>query len=369
MILKTGCLLACYLLIASVEASVPQVKVLIAKSLAEVNVEGIDLRKTLYHGQKSQQYQGRKNLKFKCHAHNLKTTQLLASVSSPTGLISWGESKYQGELQLINSPTSSDCHLVNKIPMDSYISSLLAKEMNGTWPIEALKAQAVAARTYAYQKIKTKVFYHLESSEKDQVSGNFFDITEKTLMATKGTEGEILIGPTGKVTPAFFHSKCGGKTYRPDQVWGGVEEGYQQVECPFCHKTGMKPWRHVVSKSKLTDMLDRVLTRYYADSIKNKNELRVMDDDVNKTDLRFYAGSKLHIVKKAYLRHLFGRELLPSNNYSLSKKQQGFEVAGQGYGHGVGMCQLGALELAKRGYTYKEILSHYYPKHRLKKIY
>ena len=369
MILKTGCLIGFYIFSTLAHASVPQVKVLIAKSLSEINVVGTDLKKTIHHNKVSQQYQGRKNLKFKCQAAKLKSTQLLASVSSPTGLISWEDAKFQGELQLINSPDSADCQLVNQIPMDSYIATLLAKEMNGSWPVEALKAQAVAARTYAYQRINSDAFYHLESSEKDQVSGSFLDITDNTLIAARGTQGEILVGPSGKITPAFFHSKCGGKTYRPDQVWGGVEEGYQQVECGFCHKTGKKAWKHEIGQGKLTDMLDRVLVRYYSDKMKHKEEVRIMADAPEKSELRFYSGSKLHIVKKAYLRHLFGRELLPSNNYTLKKNSKGFEVQGAGYGHGVGMCQLGALELAQRGYTYKEILSHYFPQHKLKKIY
>jgi len=369
LVLKTGSLIAIIFFSSFAQSSVPQVKVLIAKSLAEVNVQGTDLKKTLHQRNQSQQYEGRKNLKFRCQASALKSTQLLASVSSPTGLISWEDAKFQGELQLINNPETSDCQLINKIPMESYIATLLSKEMNGTWPVEALKAQAVAARTYAYQRINDESFYHLESSEKDQVSGTFLDITEETLIAARATQGEILVGPSGKITPAFFHSKCGGKTYRPDQVWGGVEEGYQQVECSFCHKTGRKPWRHELGKDKLTEMLNTVLERYYADRIQNKKEIRVVKDSPEKSELRFYSGSKLHMVKKAYLRHLFGRELLPSNNYTLKENSKGFEVHGAGYGHGVGMCQLGALELAKRGYTYKQILSHYYPQHQLKKIY
>lgn len=369
MILRTGCLIALYFFSFELAASVPEVKVLVAKSLSEINVHGFDLKKTIPHNNTSQQYAGRKNLKFRCQASQLNSTQLLASVSSPTGLISWEDSKFQGELQLINNPSSDDCHLVNKIPMESYIATLLAKEMNGSWPVEALKAQAVAARTYAYQRINSDAFYHLESSEKDQVSGTFLDVTEKTLIAAKSTQGEILLGPSGKITPAFFHSKCGGKTYRPDQVWGGVEEGYQQVECSFCHKTGKKSWKHEIGNSKLTAMLDRVLERYYSDRIENKKEIKMVEDSPQKSELRFYSGSKLHVVKKAYLRHLFGRELLPSNNYTLIKAGKGYVVRGEGYGHGVGMCQLGALELAKRGYNYKQILSHYYPQHQLKKIY
>ena len=64
-----------------------------------------------------------------------------------------------------------------------------------------------------------------------------------------------------------------------------------------------------------------------------------------------------------------GRKVLPSNYFEISPKAGKFELKGSGYGHGVGLCQFGALELAKRGYSYKQILSHYFPKHRIKKIY
>lgn len=369
MILKTGCSILLLTAVSTAWARVPEVKVLIGKSLAEVNVLGTDLKKTLHYNKSSQQFAGRKMIKFKCQAANLKRPELLASVSSPTGFISWDDSKFQGELELVKNPKTPNCDLVNKVPMDTYIASLLSKEMNATWPIEALKAQAVAARTYAYQRINSDGFYHLESSEKDQVSGTFLDVTQRTLQASKDTQGEILMGPTGKITPAFFHSKCGGKTYRPDQVWGGMEDGYQQVECPFCHKTGMKPWKHELGKAKLTDMFDRVLSKYYSDKITNRRDIKLLKDSADRTELRFYSGTKLHVVKKSYLRNFFGRELLPSNNYVVDVKGGHIEFAGHGYGHGVGMCQLGALELAKRGYSYKDILSHYFPQHQLKKIY
>jgi stage II sporulation protein D len=75
------------------------------------------------------------------------------------------------------------------------------------------------------------------------------------------------------------------------------------------------------------------------------------------------------MVKKSYLRNLSGREMLPSNYFSIKDDNRGVNIAGQGYGHGVGLCQLGALELAKRGYTYKQILSFYFPQHHLNKAY
>ena len=378
--LKTGSFTFIMLLSGALHGAVPEVKVLIAKSLKNVLVEGIDLKKTIHTQQKSQQYAGRKSLSFNCTPsakanHKSKEPILVASLSSPTGLISWGKQKYKGELQLLASPGRETCDLVNSVPMEAYLTTLLAKEMNGTWPVEALKAQAVAARTYAYDRIKKGKeieaqgrLYHLESSEKDQVSGTFLDITEKTLQASKETSGEILVGPSGKVSPVFFHSKCGGKTLRPDQVWGGVEEGYRSVNCTFCQKTGMKDWNFKLKGQKLTGMIDQVLKRYYADEIQGSN-VRLMPDSLENSELRLYVGDRLHIIKKSYLRNLAGREVLPSNNFIMTSKNDGFHVKGHGYGHGVGLCQLGALELAKRGYNYRQILSHYFPRHKMKKAY
>lgn len=371
---RTGCFLL-IAMAASAHAAVPSVKVLIAKSLNQVVVEGLDLRKTIHTLRQSTQYTGRKSISFNCRPANArrnvqKNAILVASLSSPTGLVSWGNKKFQGELQLLTQPQEQSCDLVNNIPLEAYISTLLAKEMNGTWPVEALKAQAVAARTYAYERLKRQKnnSFDLESSEKDQVSGTFFDATENTMKAQKETEGEILMGPSGKVSPAFFHSKCGGKTLRPDQVWGGVEEGYRSVNCTFCQKTGMKDWSQKIQNAKLVTMVDQVLKRYYSDKVVEQ-DLKLMPDSLENSELRLYAGDRLHIIKKSYLRNLAGRELLPSNNFIMKMKDKQFHVEGQGYGHGVGLCQLGALELAKRGYDYRQILAFYFPRHKIATAY
>ena len=373
--LRAGCLFI-LLFMNCGYAAVPSVKVLIGKSLKNVVVEGMDLHKTIHTLRRSQQYNGKKLISFNCDPQNKRASAypsplLVASLSSPTGLISWGKNKYQGELQLVADTQAKSCNLVNLISLEAYITTLLSKEMNGTWPVEALKAQAVAARTYAFERLRKQSrekLFDLESSEKDQVSGTFFDATEKTLKASKETEGEILVGPTGKISPAFFHSKCGGKTLRPDQVWGGVEEGYRSVNCTFCQKTGMKDWSGKIQNKKLINMVDLVLKKYYSDNISDEN-LKIMPDSLANSELRLYSGDRLHIIKKSYLRNLAGREVLPSNNFIMSMKNNQIHVEGQGYGHGVGLCQLGALELAKRGYDYRQILSFYFPRHKIKIAY
>src|SRR5690606_3107690 len=124
-------------------------------------------------------YKGQKSISFVCDPRFSqkdfpKKPLLVTSLSSASGIISWDKNHYLGELQLLTSQKKDSCDLVNAVPMEHYLSSLLAKEMNAVWPIEVLKAQAVAARTYALNKIETSKntfvdssqLYHLESSEK-----------------------------------------------------------------------------------------------------------------------------------------------------------------------------------------------------------
>jgi stage II sporulation protein D len=193
-------------------------------------------------------------------------------------------------------------------------------------------------------------------------------MTKNTIQAARETHGEILVGPGGKISPAFFHAKCGGKTLRPDQVWGGVEEGYRSVECSFCQSTGIKNWKQSFSDKKLNSMIDQVLKKYYAEE-SDGGEIRLMPDSFHNSELRLYVGERLHIIKKSYLRNTVGRDFLPSNNFILKNQSNEFTALGQGHGHGVGLCQLGALELAKRGYDYRQILSFYFPRHKMRKIY
>jgi stage II sporulation protein D len=252
--------------------------------------------------------------------------------------------------------------------------------MNGNWPIEALKAQAVAARTYAFHKMKTQqvtkelgseAFYDLESSEKHQVGGNFFDATPSTNRASSETEGEILTTVDGKINPIFFNAKCGGRTLRPDQVWHNKEEGYQSVNCPFCHDVGPKGWSSNLGKEKLLSFLQWAYDKKY---IKEKvdpqfNTFILVPDNIDHFAVNFYINDRPYIVEKALFRNFFGRFLFPSNTFAISRTRRGLVVDGEGMGHGVGLCQMGALVMAKRGWSYKKILSHYFPHHLLKKMY
>lgn len=365
-------------------AKIPEINVLIGRSLNSVLVSGIDVKKTLIQNQQQKTYAGPVKLKFDCDslAKVLEEPKpiLLASLSSKTGLINWNDERYRGKFKLVGKDKEKGgCDLINQVSLEDYINSLLAKEMRADWPLEALKAQAVAARTYAYQKMTSQqvskdlgseAYYDVENSEKHQVTGNFSDETNSTAKATRVTHGQILALKTGKITPIFFHSKCGGKTLTPEQVWSHPVDGYVSVNCPFCHKHGKKNWKLTLKKYEFKKYLDKALKIYHQDKLASLGHaIKIVPDNKGNSRLRFYEEDHLKVVQKSRLRSVLGRSQAPSNYYQIQTKGDQVTMEGKGFGHGVGMCQYGAYELAKRGYTYKQILAHYFPNHHIEKIY
>lgn len=371
-------------LLESVSAA-PVVSVRIGKSLKNIHVTGLDLKRHLLFNDDVKNYTGRKTVKFNCETfttlnRHKNTPILLATLESPTGLLSYENVKYQGMFKVITNPRGDSCDIINDIPMEAYISSLLTKEMNSKWPAEALKAQAVAARSYALHKMQSQqvskelgseAFYDLESSEKHQVGGAFFDATDSTIDAAYSTKGEVLVAGDGKIRPVFFHAKCGGRTLRPDQVWHNNEPGYQSVNCPFCNNIGPKSWVKVISNARIKDFFrwangKNILQEKLGNDF---NSMIMVPDNIDRFTVNFYINDRPYIIEKAVLRRYFGNVVFPSNSFSLEMKNGGFAIYGEGLGHGVGLCQMGAFALAKRGWSYKKILSHYFPGHTLKKMY
>ena len=362
----------------------PKVRVRIAKSLGEIVVSGTDLDRTIYLKKEKKTYSGRKSIKFNCENLRLSEREdpvLLAGLTSPTGLIGLADQKYKGDIHIVTSSSQQKCDVINEIDTEYYISSLLPKEMHSSWPIEALKAQAIAARTYALHKIASKqvarsygkeVFFDLENSEKHQVNGHFFDSTPSTHKAAFETKGHILLTKEGLLTPTFFHAKCGGITWRPDQVWDNVVEGHRSVSCPFCKHHGNKNWEGRISKSKFVRFLNWLRKKGHLPhktAFTTKDTIKIVPRFTKSSTLQLYLGDRPLLFKKALFRRYFGRVQIQSNNWNLQFDNKTLVLKGRGKGHGVGMCQFGALDLAKRGWNHQQILAHYFPEHRSVKVY
>ncbi len=361
----------------------PKIRVRIAKNIQQVSISGMDLNRKFISNSTSKHYAGRKRIKFNCNNIDYKKLKSkgalkLVEIASDTGLVTFGKDKYRGKILITTSDDFKSCDVINEVDIESYISSLLSKEMNGTWHLEALKAQAVAARTYAIYKIRQRQFakkrgiiqfYDIESSEKHQVGGQFFDATIKTFDAARATRGQVLLTKKGNLTETFFHAGCGGTTKRPDQVWSNKVEGYVSVDCPFCQHSDKQSYIKKISQKRFKEFLGWVSKNHIRSNWKKISKFIIAPDRLKNSKMRIYVEGKAYILEKSLLRRYFGRFTVPSNNFVLSQDDGTIVVIGKGHGHGVGMCQLGALYMARSGRAYNEILEHYFPNHSLKKIF
>ena len=262
---------------------------------------------------------------------------------------------YKGNLNIIKD--KKGLYVINTLLFEKYIEGVVASEINDDWELEALKAQAVISRTYAtfYKTLNAGKDFHLTSSILHQLyKGENTD--PLVTYAVKVTDGEILTYENFPIK-AFYHATCEGKTEVPEEIW---EESYPYLMSVNCnsHNAPFESWRkkfslkEVAKSLGLNKLRDINISTYTATGRVRTVELILggLDD----------AGSAKEI-RAIDLRRSLGYEELPSTHFSLSKNGKEIIFSGKGYGHGVGLSQWGALEMAKQGKNYKEILAHYYP--------
>lgn len=243
-------------------------------------------------------------------------------------------------------------YIINELPLEEYVESVVAAEVGTSWDIEALKAQAVIARTYAVFK-KTangNLKYHLTSSVLHQAyKGNNSNI--QVAYAVRNTAGEI-ITYEDKPIEAFYHSTCGGKTENPEDVFGKSYPYLKSVESK-CEISPYWIWERKIPRAEIETALN---IKDIKDIIINSNTSTGRVKDLS---VKSQSGSV--VVKATELRKLLGWSRLPSTNFTIKMTGSYATFEGKGYGHGVGLCQWSALQMAREGKTYKEILSFFYP--------
>lgn len=260
--------------------------------------------------------------------------------------------------------------LVGMVPLEEYLLGVLSSEMPLSWPREALKAQAVAARSYtlAVMRERRRLHYDVENSVLDQVfrhvpedrrSDSAMRIARQALRETAGV---ILLDTKGQVTKAFYHADCGGATSPARRVWGAGENSPVVVDasCPGHPRSN---WALRLSREEL----DRSLRRKFAlgSALEDLAAVSVSDRErATRISLRLADGSE-KTVNAHEFREALGYSTLRSTFFTVEKDEGGFEFKGRGWGHGVGLCQWGTRSLAQAGQGADEILRHYYPRSRL----
>lgn len=240
--------------------------------------------------------------------------------------------------------------LISLLGFDDYLAGVVASEMPTSWPLEALKAQAIVARSYALAQIKNRQSksYHLDSDHMDQVF-NLSDST-KSKIAVESTGNMVLVNTKGEVIKAYFHSDCGGRTVNADEVWGQSEFNSGTAIDPWCSAKISNTWNYQMEKNELSQKLQL--------------------SDVSEQRLDLTIGHQLiplagKVFKVQKLREIFGFSKIKSSLNRIEISGQKVNFFGQGYGHGVGLCQHGTLAQVRSGRSYQEVIQHYYPKAKL----
>ncbi len=256
-----------------------------------------------------------------------------------------------------------------KLPLETYLVGVLAAEMPASYEEEALKAQAVAARSYIISKLDSENSDHPNSqvctdpnhckgwlSEEDAKSKWKKDdknkYWKKLTNAVKSTKGEYMTY-NAEVVEAFFFASSGGKTENSEDVWSSSRPYLKSVEsygeALSENNVSTATFTHSQFAEKLNPHLSQPIDPSKPPSI--SEPVRTEGGSVSTINI----GGKT--FKGTQLRSIFG---LKSANFTITQDSTAVTFTVKGYGHGVGMSQTGANYMAKEGYTYKEILSHYY---------
>lgn len=269
-----------------------------------------------------------------------------------------GGNLYRGDIVIRNGP-GEKLDLIEHLSIEDYLKGVLPSEMSPDWPLEALKAQAVASRTYATRFINPTRDYDVTNGVEMQVYGGTNKINSRIIDAVDSTRGEVL-KYKGKLVTAFFHACCGGHTASSKSAWGeAATKPLFGVADPFCKPSRHYRWEYFISGSDLLKFIQS----------QSSTALSVTGLKIHKKDRSGRAASfkvatdkGQKVVSATEMRKRFGTfEFRSTYITSITPVKGGFELAGRGWGHGVGMCQEGAKYMANKGRPYTRILRHYYP--------
>ncbi len=255
--------------------------------------------------------------------------------------------------------------VVNYVDVEDYVKGVMANEMVPSWDEEALKAQAVVARSFAIYHILRYPdrLYNIESS-KIQYKGKDSE-HHRTSRVVDSTRGEVLYYNDCLLLPHFF-SACGGHTEYAGNVWEARFTFPKPVQCPYCRSTRENDWSKTLSKS----FIEQKLRRAGVDvrGIKAILPERKSTFGGRLTHLAVKHSGNTRIVGINKFRLALGPDVIRSGLMTIENRRDDIVFTGKGWGHGVGMCQYGAKSMADLGSSYEAILSYYYPGSRLKRI-
>ena len=281
---------------------------------------------------------------------------------------------YNGEF--IVTANGNKLNAINVIDIEDYLRGVVPYEIGklDESKFEALKAQAVAARTYAYKHFGSRVAqgFDVYADTRDQVYKGLHSATELTDKAVRETEG-VVMTYNGEFITAYYHSTCGGETEgvvtwgRPDHPYLKNKPDLRPDGTPWCRESNYTEWTREFTEDELRDLF-QINAKEAKANVPSFSSIKSMHiQDTLKSGrihtLVIETNNGSFTAKADKIRWLFkrGGTILPSSFFRIHKNGNEWILKGKGFGHGVGLCQMGARARAQAGQSYIQILTHYYP--------
>ncbi len=272
--------------------------------------------------------------------------------------VSWQGRDYRGSLMFLAKDDS--IRVINVADIEAYLRGVVPAEMQASWPLEALKAQAVAARSYTMTSLKPEADYDICATVDCQVYRGVAAERPRSDRAVAETAG-LVVTYGGKPAKTYYHADSGGYLASSAEVWG-ASLPYLSARSDVTSDTPYGQWQRRLDPAAMTASL-----RTYNINIGTVRALRVLayseSGRVRRAEVIGERGRK--VLEGTVLRTLLRSWGLKSTRFSM---QSDLTASGAGWGHGVGMSQYGARSLALSSYSFEQILAFYYPSTRLSRL-
>lgn len=294
---------------------------------------------------------------FQAGKRNIKVYGMKVKVARDSSIYVDGR-RFRGDIDIIRK--GNGLMVINHVGLEEYLYGVLYHEISHLWPMEVLKAQAIAARTFAiYQARQNKIQpFDLRNDVYSQMYGGRTSEKWSTTRAVNLTRGSILIYK-GEILPAYYHATCAGYTEDASNLWNVNIEPLKGVPCTYCVDSPHYKWAKEIALRTIEDKLED--NGYKIDKINSVSILsKNRSGRADKIEIKDNAGVSIILTGKDF-RQVIGPNEARSTRFDALIKGDDLLLNGFGWGHGVGMCQWGAYGQARRGKKAKEILTYYYP--------
>jgi stage II sporulation protein D len=329
-----------------------------------------------------QLYNQNRNLLYKEHF------PIVLKPADPNSQFTYKGQTYKGSVSF--QPASEESvYMINTLLLENYLSGVVPSEIPSTKKenFEAIKAQAISARTYALSRMSPDNTnpYDLKATIADQV---YRGITNQTVLANQAIEETrgVVITHNGQLATVYYHSTCGGRLESAVNVWPDattpyLKEDFDAVSDIYsCSASPYYRWLEMRSFADIDSLFElKYKNGRLHKAVEDTTELRLNLQIVKRnssgrvSDLQIAYGDTSVLLSGYEIRHFFkdkNGKSLPSNLFYLEQADDStLTIHGGGFGHGVGMCQYGALYMASHGFMHYHIINKYFPGTKLVRRY